>query len=180
MDQIWKQVNNKSVYYKNELAQTTSFIFWLQIIFYKHVSHFTVSINNTFHLLTNGANDYEKSWLSDHYHHLFRPIHHLYYILPETPTNTSLDSAMKWWQLIRTFVAPTFRHSSDTDTWRSAGRRGGQFQRPFCQVLIEFHQWKWDALYLFRNKIVMLIHFDCHIRIAKQNEWLEPDAATEA
>lgn len=57
VDQISKQVNNKSVYYKNELAQTSSFIFWLQLIFYKHVSRFAVSINNTLHLLTNGAND---------------------------------------------------------------------------------------------------------------------------
>lgn len=101
-------------------------------------------------------------------------------VYPLWTSDQHISGDMKRLWPIRMSAVVMFRLSSDTDTWRSVGGRVGQFQRPFCQVLIEFHQWNWDALYLFRNKIVMLIHFDCHIWIAKQNDWLRPDAPTEA
>lgn len=53
------------------------------------------------------------------------------------------------------------------------------FKGPFVKSLLKFIK-KWAAPCLFRNKIVMLIHFDCHIGMAKQNEWRGPDAPSGA
>lgn len=60
--------------------------------------------------------------------------------------------------------------------------RAVHFQESFVKFLLKFinKKKKWDALNLFINQIVMLIHFDCHTGIAKQNEWWGSDVPTEA
>lgn len=55
----------------------------------------------------------------------------------------------------------------------------GNFKEPFVRTSLKFIK-KWATQSIFRAKIVMLIYFDCHIGIVKQNEWRGPDGATQA
>lgn len=58
--------------------------------------------------------------------------------------------------------------------WGWGGLLTGNVEEPFVKTSLKFIK-KWATRSNFRAKIVMLIYFDCHVGIVKQNEWRGPD-----